>query len=131
MSSAKRPFRGGNKPKKQQTPSPSNLMSQVQKMQTEMTSAQEELANKSVTVTVGGGAISITISGHQRVQEIKLNPELLNPEDVEMLQDLLVSGMNQAIEQSQSMSAEKMEGITGGLNLGGGFQDILKQIGGF
>jgi hypothetical protein len=123
---AKRSFRG--KPKKQSKgpKAGGNMMAQVQKMQQEMAVAQDALADETVTVTAGGGAISIEITGHQRVESITLDPELLDPEEAEMLQDLLVAAVNQAIEQSQAMAAERMEGITGGLGgLGGGLDSLL------
>jgi nucleoid-associated protein EbfC len=94
------------------------MMSQFQKMQQDMMKAQDELANESVDVTVGGGAISITITGHQRIQAIKIDKASLDLEDeewLEDLQDLLVAAFNQAVEQSQALSAERMEGITGDL----------------
>jgi nucleoid-associated protein EbfC len=103
-----------------------NLMGQFQKMQQEMAATQEKLADELVTVTAGGGAISITISGHQRVQAITLNPEIVDPEEIELLQDMLVAGINAAIEQSQTMAAQKMEGLTGGLDI----NNLLGGLGG-
>jgi nucleoid-associated protein EbfC len=94
------------------------MMRQLQKMQQDMVEAQEALANEMTEVSVGGGAIKIVISGHQRVQSITLNPGVVDtsdPEWVNDLQDLLVVAANQAIEQSQTMAAERMEAITGGL----------------
>lgn len=96
------------------------MMEQIQKMQDDMKNAQEALEKETVEVSVGGGAITITITGHQRVQAIQISPEAIDTEDSEWLtdlQDLLVAAVNQAIEQSQAMAAERMEGITG--NLGG------------
>ena len=121
---AKRSYRG--KPKKNKGADPSNLMAQVQEMQEQMASQQEALADETVSVTAGGGAIRIVITGHQRVQSIELDPELLDPEEAEMLQDLLVVAVNSAIEQSQALAAQKMEGLTGGLNMG----DLLGSLGG-
>lgn len=95
-----------------------NMMKMVQKMQQDMAEAQEKLASDTVEVSVGGGAITIVITGHQRVQSIKINPDVVDVSDPEWandLQDLLVLAVNQAVEQSQSMAAEKMESITGGL----------------
>jgi nucleoid-associated protein EbfC len=95
-----------------------NMMKMVQKMQQDMAEAQERLAHETVEVSVGGGAITIVITGHQRVQSISINPDVVDvsdPEWVNDLQDLLVLAVNQAVEQSQSMAAEKMEAITGGL----------------
>lgn len=112
---AKRSFRG--KPKKEKAMSSGNMMAQFQQMQQQMAETQEKLADETVTVTAGGGAITITITGHQRVEAIELNPELVDPDEVEMLQDLLVAAVNLAIEQSQAMAAEKMEGLTGGLDI--------------
>lgn len=96
----------------------SGMMAQLQKMQQDMAAAQAALENETVEVSIGGGALKIVITGHQRVQSITLNPDVIDPNDPEWvtdLQDLLVAGINQAIEQSQTMAAEKMERITGGL----------------
>lgn len=104
------------------------MMKQLQKMQEDMLAAQEQLANETVEVSVGGGALTIVITGHQRVQSIKLNPELVDVTDSEWvndLQDLLVVAVNQAIEQSQSMAAEKMESVTGGLGSMPGLGGLL------
>jgi DNA-binding YbaB/EbfC family protein len=95
------------------------LAKQIQQMQADMLKAQEQLAEETVDVTAGGGMVKITITGHQRVQSIELNPEIVDPEDVEMLQDLLLAAINQAIEQSQAMAAERLEGLTGGMNIPG------------
>jgi DNA-binding YbaB/EbfC family protein len=101
------------------------MMAQMQAMQQQMAEAQEALAHETVTVTTGGGMISIVMTGHQRVESITIDPEAVDPEDVEMLQDMLMSAVNAAIEQSQALSAKRMEGITGGLNLGGGLDSLL------
>jgi DNA-binding YbaB/EbfC family protein len=121
---ARRSFRG--KPKKKKAPQASNMMAQFQQMQQDMAEAQTSLEKETVTVTAGGGAISIVITGHQRLQSIEIDPELLAPEEAEMLQDMLVAGINSAIEQSQAMSAERMEGITGEM---GGLGDMLGGLG--
>jgi len=126
---AKRSYKPRAKKKKPKMPSSSNLMAQMQKMQEDMAVAQKELENETVTVTAGGGAISIVITGHQRVQSIAVEPELLDPEDVEMLQDMLVAAVNAAIEQSQAMAAERMEGVTGGAGMGGGLDSLLGGLG--
>lgn len=94
------------------------MMKQLQKMQQDMVTAQEALANETVETSVGGGAVKIVITGHQRVQSVTINPEVLDtsdPEWVNDLQDLLTMAVNQAIEQSQTMAAKRMEEITGGL----------------
>jgi hypothetical protein len=95
-----------------------NMMKQLQKMQQDMAEAQAALEHETVDVSVGGGALTIVITGHQRIQSIQINPDVIDTDDedwVDDLQDLLVAGINQAIEQSQTMAAEKMESITGGL----------------
>ena len=125
---AKRSFRG--KPKKPKKPSQSNIMSQMAAMQEQMKTAQADLENEFTTVSTGGGAIEITISGHQRVKSIKLDPEILDPDDVDMVQDMLLVAINKAIEESQTLSAGRMEGITGGLGLDGlGINDMLGSLG--
>ncbi|MBC7870052.1 MAG: YbaB/EbfC family nucleoid-associated protein [Chitinophagaceae bacterium] len=94
------------------------MLKQLQKMQQDMVEAQEALANETVEVSVGGGAVTIVISGHQRIQSIVLKKEMIDTSDDEWIndmQDMLVVAMNQAIEQSQTMAAQRMEGITGGL----------------
>lgn len=96
-----------------------NLAQQIQKMQEEMAKAQDALAEETLEVSAGGGMVTVVITGHQRVRSITLKPEVVDPDDVEMLQDLLVAAINQAIEQSQAMAAQRLEALTGGLNLPG------------
>lgn len=94
------------------------MMRQIQKMQEDMAAAQEQLASETVEVSVGGGAVKVVITGHQRVQSININKDVIDTSDEEWLndlQDLLVLAINQAIEESQTMAARKMEDITGGL----------------
>ena len=114
---AKRPYGYGKKKKKKGGMNPQDLMSQVQEMQQEMAAQQEALADETITVTAAGGVISVEITGHQRVKSITIDPEVIDPDDVEMLQDMLTAAVNAAIEQSQAMAAEKMEGLTGGLDI--------------
>jgi len=121
---AKRSYRG--KPKKDKAPSTGNMMGKFQEMQKQMAAQQEALETETISVTVGGGAIEVVITGHQRIQSIVIQPELVDPEDIEMLQDMLVAAVNASIEQSQAMAAEKMEGLTGGL----GLNDLLGGLGG-
>ena len=121
---AKRSFRG--KPKKAKGVNPSGLMAQVQEMQQQMAEQQEALAHETVSVTAGGGAITVVITGHQRLTSIEIDPDLVDPEEIEMLQDMIVAAVNAAIEQSQSMAAQKMEGLTGGM----GINDLLGGLGG-
>ena len=99
-------------------PGGANPMAMLQKMQQDMAEAQESLEHETTEVSVGGGAIKVVISGHQRVQSVDINPDVIDMDDEEWLadlQDLLVAAVNQAIEQSQAMAAERMEAITGGL----------------
>lgn len=127
---ARRSYKAQKQAKAAGGPKPGNMLAQVAQMQQQMAQAQEALAAETVTVTAGGGAISIVITGHQRLESIDINPELLDPEEKEMLQDLLVAAVNQAIEQSQALAAERMEGITGGLSgLGGGLDGLLGSLG--
>jgi nucleoid-associated protein EbfC len=93
------------------------MLQQVQKLQEEMVKAQEALADEAVSVTAGGGAIQITITGQQRLTAVKIDPEVVDPEDVEMLQDLIVAAVNEALDQSQALAAERMGALTGGLGL--------------
>lgn len=96
------------------------MLKQIQKMQEDMANAQSALEQETIDVTAGGGAITVTITGHQRIKAIAIDKEALDLTDDEWLtdlQDLLVAAINQAVEQSQVMAAERMEGITG--NLGG------------
>jgi DNA-binding YbaB/EbfC family protein len=111
-------------------PNQASLMRQLQKMQEDMETAQEELADEKIEVSVGGGALTVVVNGHQQVQSVTINPDVINTEDEEWLtdlQDLLVAAMNQAIEQSQALHNERMSGLTGGLEsmLPGGLGGLL------
>jgi DNA-binding YbaB/EbfC family protein len=91
------------------------MMAQIKKMQELMAAAQEELAVETVTSSVGGGAIKITMTGDQHCKNVEIDPELLKAVDAEMLQDLILSGVNQALDDSRKMAEEKMGPLTGGL----------------
>ena len=117
----KRNFHG--KPKKKAGGgSPNDMLAQVQKMQTDMAAAQTALENETLTVSAGGGVITITITGHQRVRAITIDKEVLVADEADFLQDMLVAGINAAIEQSQALAAQRMEWITGGV---GGMDGLL------
>jgi DNA-binding YbaB/EbfC family protein len=108
----------------------SGMMRQLQKMQEDMAKAQEALAEETLEIEAGGGAVKIVITGHQKVKSVTINPAALDTSDPEWandLQDLLVVAMNQAVEKSQERAAERMEAITGGLNsmLPGGLGGLL------
>lgn len=98
-----------------------NMMKQIQELQEEMARAQEALGEEIVEVSVGGGVIQMVMTGHQRLQSVTIQPEILEPDDVEMLQDLVVAAVNEAIERSQQLAADRMGALTGGLNLPGLF----------
>ena len=103
---------------------PSNMnqmIRQAQKMQEEMTKAQEELNAKEYVTTSGGGMIEVTITGKKELKSVKLKPEVVDPEDIEMLEDLIVAAVNEAIRTAEEDSAKRMEKITGGLNVPGMF----------
>lgn len=111
-------------------PNQAALMRQIQQMQEDMEAAQAALADETIEVSVGGGAVTIVVNGHQQVQSISIDPDVIDPDDEEWLtdlQDLLVAAMNQAIEQSQEFAAERMQGVTGGLDsmLPGGLGGLL------
>jgi DNA-binding YbaB/EbfC family protein len=94
------------------------MMRQVQQMQEQMLKAQEELAEQKVEVTVGGGAVRIVMNGQQEVEELIVEPEVVDPEDVEMLQDLLIAAFNEALSQSRDLVQDSMGQMLGGLGLG-------------
>jgi len=95
------------------------MLQQLQKLQEEMVKTQEALGDETVTVTAGGGAITVVISGHQKIQSITIDPEVVDPEDVEMLQDLVMAAVNEAIDKSQQLAAERLGALTGGLRIPG------------
>ena len=95
------------------------MLAQIQKLQADMVKAQEALADETLEVTAGGGAITIVVTGQQRIKSIKLQPDVVDPNDLEMLQDLLVAAVNEAIERSQAYAAQKLQGLTGGLGIPG------------
>lgn len=97
------------------------MMKQVQKMQADMAKLQEELVNKTVEASSGGGMIKVVANGKQELLSIQINPEAVDPEDVEMLQDMILAAVNEALRQSQEMVAKEMGKITGGMNIPGLF----------
>ena len=91
------------------------MMQQVQQMQQQMQQAQEELARETVTASAGGGAVKATMTGNLELVELQIDPEVLDPEDVEMLQDMVLAAVNEALTSSQEMASKRLGGITGGL----------------
>lgn len=109
------------KPKSQRAPAGlgGDFMQKIAKMQEQMMQAQEQLGEERITVSAGGDAVKVVIDGKQRLHQIVISPDALAQGDVEMLQDLLVAAVNNAIEQSQTLAAERLQGLTGGLGLPG------------
>lgn len=95
------------------------MLQQLQKLQEEMVQTQEALGDETVTVTAGGGAITVVISGHQKIQSITIDPGVVDPDDVEMLQDLVMAAVNEAIDNSQQLAADRLGALTGGLSIPG------------
>ena len=94
---------------------------QIQELQAKLVKAQEELGNTNVEVTAGGGAIKIVINGHQQFQSITISPEVVNPDEVDFLQDIVLAACNEAVQKSQEMAAQNMSKLTGGMKIPGLF----------
>jgi len=97
------------------------LMKQAKKMQDDMAAMQEELANKTLEVSSGGGAVKVTVSGEKKILDLTISPDVVDPDDVEMLQDLVMSAVNEALRQMEESANSQMSKLTGGLNLPGMF----------
>ena len=97
------------------------IMKQAQEMQQKLSRVQNELADKSVTASVGGGMVSVTVSGRNELLSIDIDKEVINPEDQTMLQDLIVSAVNEGIKKAQDMAQAEMRKLTGGINIPGIF----------
>lgn len=102
-----------------QQPNMNQMMKQVQKMQADMVAAQEQLAKETVQASAGGGMVTVTVTGDLDVKDIRIDPEAIDPEDPDLLQDMVLAAVNEAIRQAQELAATKMGGLTGGLDLGG------------
>lgn len=96
-----------------------NMMKQVQQMQAKMAQMQADLENTEIEASAGGGMVKVVVNGKNELKSITIEPEVVNPEDVEMLQDLIVAALNQAREKTQEMQQQQMSSLTGGLNLPG------------
>ncbi|NMA71537.1 MAG: YbaB/EbfC family nucleoid-associated protein [Firmicutes bacterium] len=95
------------------------MMKQVQRMQAEMARLQEELANRRVEGSAGGGAVRVVANGHQELVEVVIDPAAVDPEDVEILQDLVLTAVNDALTQARELAAQEMAKVTGGLKVPG------------
>jgi nucleoid-associated protein EbfC len=95
------------------------MMQQAQKLQAQLLKAQEELATLNVEASSGGGAVKVVMNGQQAIQSVKISPEVVNKEDVEMLEDLILTAVKEAQAMAQDAAAKKMGGLTGGLKIPG------------
>jgi len=96
-----------------------NMMRQAQELQARFAKAQQELANATVEGTSGGGAVKVTVNGQQEVKSIKISPEAVNPEDVQMLEDLVLTAVNEALNKSRDLASQSLGKLTGGLKIPG------------
>ncbi|MDX8363395.1 YbaB/EbfC family nucleoid-associated protein [Cytobacillus sp. IB215316] len=96
------------------------MMKQMQKMQKDMQKAQEELGEKSIEGTAGGGMVTVTVNGHKEVIDVVIKEEVVDPEDIDMLQDLVLAATNEALKKVEEMTNDTMGQFTKGLNLPGG-----------
>ena len=95
------------------------MMKQVQEMQKQMAKAQEELADEVVEASAGGGMVTVKVTGDLKIQEIKIDPGAVDPDDAEMLEDMVMAAVNEALRSAQELAANKLGGLTGGLNIPG------------
>ncbi|MCK4267295.1 MAG: YbaB/EbfC family nucleoid-associated protein [Actinomycetia bacterium] len=95
------------------------MMKQMQKMQTEMGKVQDELAGQEIEASAGGGMVTAVVNGKQELLKIEIKPEAVDPEDVELLQDMVLAAVNEALRQTQELANKKMGALTGGLGLPG------------
>lgn len=96
-----------------------NMMKQIEKLQKQMEEMQENLANEEITASAGGGAVSATVNGNKELISIKLDKDAVDPDDVEMLEDLIVAAVNEALRNADSKMSSQMSKFTGGLNIPG------------
>ena len=101
-----------------QPPNMQQMMRQVQKMQQDMEAAQKALETEEVSASAGGGMVTVTVTGALVVKEIKIDPDAIDPEDPEMLSDMVLAAVNEAMRSAQELAAKRMGGVTGGMDLG-------------
>ena len=99
-------------------PNMQQMMAQVQRMQQDMVTAQEELKNETVQASAGGGMVTVTVSGDLQVKAVRIDPDAVDPDDVDMLSDLVLAAVNEALRSAQELAEKKLGGATGGLDLG-------------
>ena len=95
------------------------FMRQAKELQAKLAKAQEELEDTTLEASAGGGAVTITINGQQKVQSVKISPEAVDPQDIELLEDLILTAMNEAVKKSQELAQERLGALTGGLKIPG------------
>lgn len=95
------------------------FLRQAQQLQARLTKAQEELESETIEATAGGGVISVVVTGKLKLQSIKIDPETVVPDDVEMLEELVLAAVNEGLQKAQNLAQEKLGGLTGGLNIPG------------
>ncbi|HEV3095340.1 MAG TPA: YbaB/EbfC family nucleoid-associated protein [Solirubrobacteraceae bacterium] len=103
---------------RQQRPNMQQMLGQVQKMQQDMETAQRELENETVQASAGGGMVTVTVSGGLELRAVKIAPDAVDPDDVDMLCDLVLAATNEALRAAQELAANRMGAVTGGLDLG-------------
>ncbi len=94
-----------------------NLMNQMQKLQEDMEKTQAALEDEEITVTAGGGVVKLTMTGKRKVHSLEIDPEIIDPDDVEMLQDIIMAAVNDALDQVEKLQEDRMGGLTNGLDL--------------
>ena len=105
--------------KQPQMPNMQQMLQQVQKMQQEMEAAQEELKNEVVEASAGGGMVTVRVGGDLEVRSVTIDPSAVDPEDVEILSDMVLAAINEGLRMAQELAAKKLGGATGGMDLGG------------
>ncbi len=100
-------------------PNMNQMLKQVQKMQQDMLAAQEQLKNEEVETSAGGGMVTVKVSGDLQVKSITIDPQAVDPDDLELLQDMVLAAVNEGLRSAQELAATRMGGLTGGLDLGG------------
>ncbi len=100
-------------------PNMNQMLKQVQKMQQDMMAAQEQLKHEEIEASAGGGMVTVKVSGDLELRDVRIDPAAVDPDDVELLQDMVLAAANEALRAAQELAATKMGGLTGGLDLGG------------